>query len=615
MGLDYEKLGFKCGIEIHQQLDTHKLFCSCPSVIREEGPDLIVERRMRAVAGELGEVDPAALHEFLRNRRLFYEAYKDTTCLIELDEEPPKPLNEKALEIALTVALLLKARPVHEVWVMRKTVIDGSNTTGFQRTALIALDGVLETSLGPVSIPSICLEEDAARVIKEEAGSITYRLDRLGIPLVEVATGPEIKNPAHAREVAEKLGQIIRATGKAKRGIGTIRQDINISIAGGERVEVKGVQELRLIAKVIESEVRRQLMLKDALTELRKKGAAKKLGKNFVDVSRVFEKTESKVVRKSLDADGVVLALKLHKLSGLLKERLGPELAEYAKAHSSAKGLFHTDELPAYGISEKEVGGVSEKLGLGEDDAFVIVSEDKKEAEKALSGVLKRLDYFAEGKAVVEETRRSVSDGKTVFMRPLPGADRMYPETDEMPVSTEEYVRRLSKNLPQLPDEIKKDYESRGLSGELASQLTRSDRKKLFDLMVVKHKKLDPTVIAHTLLSTAKEVEKRHSVDASKITEEQYDETFKLISEGVLEKSVIVDVLADAIKNPNKKIRSIVGEKNLESLSDSEIKKMVENIVRQNKDASLKKLVGLVMVESRGKANPKKVMKVLEEVK
>jgi len=218
--IDYEKLGFMCGIEIHQQIDTHKLFCECPSLIREDEPDKKVMRKMRAVAGELGNVDPAALHEFLRNRILEYQAYNDTTCLVELDEEPPHPINKQALKTTLEVALLLNASILDEVHVMRKTVIDGSNTSGFQRTMLAAVDGQLETSEGTINIPSICLEEDAARIIETIGDTVVYRLDRLGIPLVEIATDPDIKNAKHAREVAEKLGSILRAC-KVKRGLGT----------------------------------------------------------------------------------------------------------------------------------------------------------------------------------------------------------------------------------------------------------------------------------------------------------------------------------------------------------------------------------------------------------
>ncbi len=261
MNLDYKSLGLKAGLEIHQQLNTHKLFCNCSSLLRDDTPDIVITRKLTAVAGEMGEIDIAALHEREKSLTFNYEIYNDTTCLVELDEEPPHPVNEEALKIALEVALLLNAKPVEEIQVMRKTVIDGSNTSGFQRTALIARNGFIQTKSGRVNIPTICLEEDSAKIIKQEKDSITYRLDRLGIPLVEIATSPDIHSPEQAKEVAEYLGMVLRSTGKVKRGLGTIRQDVNVSIEKGARIEIKGVQDLRSIPKVIEKEAERQFLL------------------------------------------------------------------------------------------------------------------------------------------------------------------------------------------------------------------------------------------------------------------------------------------------------------------------------------------------------------------
>jgi len=147
---------------------------------------------------------------------------------------------------------------VDEVEIMRKMVIDGSNTSGFQRTAYIGSQGCIDTSHGPVGIDILCLEEEAARIVEDRGDSLIYSLDRLGIPLVEIGTAPDIVSPAHAREVAKTLGMILRSTGRVQRGLGTIRQDVNVSIKGGARVEVKGVQDLNLIDKIVEMEVLRR---------------------------------------------------------------------------------------------------------------------------------------------------------------------------------------------------------------------------------------------------------------------------------------------------------------------------------------------------------------------
>jgi Glu-tRNA(Gln) amidotransferase subunit E-like FAD-binding protein len=268
--LDYRKLGFRCGLEVHQQLEGRKLFCNCPTLNSDKKSDLKAMRRLRAVVGETGEIDTAAAHEMAKGKEFLYESHSEDTCLVEYDEEPPMPINKDALEVALKVALLLNARPVDEVQVMRKIVVDGSNVSGFQRTALIAMDGFIETSLGRVNIPTICLEEEAAQKLSETRESVTYKLDRLGIPLIEIATSASILSAEHAKEVAAHIGMVLRSVEGMKRGIGTIRQDVNISIEKGARIEVKGFQDLRSIPKVIEFEVKRQLDLIENGTKVEK---------------------------------------------------------------------------------------------------------------------------------------------------------------------------------------------------------------------------------------------------------------------------------------------------------------------------------------------------------
>jgi Glu-tRNA(Gln) amidotransferase subunit E-like FAD-binding protein len=262
--INYKDLKFKSGLEIHQQLDAdgRKLFCDCPSVLRNDEPDFLVERKLHAVAGESGEVDRAAEYQASLKKAFVYQGYRDSTCLIELDEEPPHEINSEALKIALQIALLLNCTIIPVTQIMRKTVINGSNTSGFQRTVLIARNGYVETSSGKVGIDTICLEEDSAREIKKEGEKVYWNLDRLGIPLVEIATSPDIKSAEQAKEVALHIGDVLRSC-KVKRGIGTIRQDVNISILGGKRIEMKGVQDMRTFLRTIENEVLRQKKLHD----------------------------------------------------------------------------------------------------------------------------------------------------------------------------------------------------------------------------------------------------------------------------------------------------------------------------------------------------------------
>lgn len=610
---DYKKLGFRCGIEIHQQLNTKKLFCRCPSEIREDEPDIIVEHRMRAVAGEIGDIDPAALHEFLRDKRIRYQAYSDTTCLVELDEEPPHKLNEEALDAALEVVFLLKAKPIDEIEIMRKTVIDGSNTSGFQRTMLIALDGFVETEEGKVGVPTICLEEDAARKISEEENTIVYRVDRLGIPLIELGTNPEIKSPTHARKVAEKLGMILRATGKVKRGLGTIRQDLNVSIAGGQRIEIKGVQELKLIEGVLKKEVERQIMLNKIKSELQQRGAKEEdIKEDFIDVSSVFKETKSNVIASIIQKSGIVLAVRLPKFRGLLKNRLGPELAQYAKAGAGVRGIFHSDELPAYGITIEEKKALEEMLSLKEEDAFALVAEKKEAAEKALKEVVMRCRLAFHG--TPKETRKANPDGSTEFMRPLPGSARMYPETDEPPiVITEERINKIKKNLPELPEMRLQRYVNMGIGAELASQLMKSRFSEEFDELTKKLPTLKASLIATTLLSTPKEIKKKYCIEVEHLETKHFWDALNAVAEKKITKEALLEVLAELAKNPRKSTEEVIKEKGLKKLTPEEIQLVVNEVIAENRNLPEDALLGKTMVKLRGKADAEDVIETIRK--
>ncbi|HME87089.1 MAG TPA: Glu-tRNA(Gln) amidotransferase subunit GatE [Candidatus Nanoarchaeia archaeon] len=265
--MDYSQINFKCGIEIHQQIEGKKLFCNCPTTIKDTKPDFEFKRRLRVSAGESGKVDIAAKAEQAKGKEFVYQGYHDVNCLVELDEEPPHEVNTQALETAMKVALLLHAKPVDEIQFMRKIVVDGSNTSGFQRTALIATDGYIETSEGKIRIPTICLEEESAKVIERTPTRDTYNISRLGIPLIEIATEPDIKSPEGAKEASAKLGMILRSVQGIKRGLGSIRQDVNVSVKNTNRVEIKGFQEIDSMPKVIEKEIERRLKIIESKKE------------------------------------------------------------------------------------------------------------------------------------------------------------------------------------------------------------------------------------------------------------------------------------------------------------------------------------------------------------
>ncbi|MDH5770873.1 MAG: Glu-tRNA(Gln) amidotransferase subunit GatE, partial [Candidatus Bathyarchaeota archaeon] len=535
---------------MHQQLDTsHKLFCSCRSELSTLEPGINFYRRLRPTQSELGEVDPAAAFEFKRGRGFRYEADDVTSCLVELDEEPPHGLNMEAVDTCLTIALMLNSRPVDEIHVMRKIVIDGSNTTGFQRTCIVALGGEITVNGKKIPIQTICLEEDAARKTGEKGLTTYYRLDRLCIPLVELATAPAIYSPEEAGEVALALGRVLRATGRVKHGLGTIRQDLNISIRGGGLIEVKGVQELELVPKVIEYEVQRQLSLIKVRDELVKRGVKKKEIKNdFLDVTEVFGKTKCKIIIDAIkkDTGGIVLAVNLPKFGGLLKTelepgiRLGTEIADYAKFWGKVGGIFHTDELPGFGITENEVGRLIDVVKAGDIDTVVIVADRPEKARDALDAVVLRARMAVTG--VQSETRGAYPDGTTHYSRPRPGAARMYPETDIPPVPiTEERLSKIRLHLPEMPDKkISRLMSEYKINRKLAKQLMNSDYINFFERMA-KELKISATFMAAMLTETLKSL-RREGVNIENLTERQIEETFKLVDKGVTAKEAVPDI-------------------------------------------------------------------------
>jgi Glu-tRNA(Gln) amidotransferase subunit E-like FAD-binding protein len=345
--INYKKIGLKAGLEIHCQLDTkYKLFCNCLTTQKEKEPIAIVKRKQHPVASELGEVDVAAQYEYLRNRTFYYQVFKNEVCLIDLDESPPLPLNQEALEIALQVALLLNCTIPEEIHVMRKTVIDGSTPMGFQRTMIIGTNGFLKFKGKKIPITHVSLEEDAAAIVKEENGNVYYRLNRLGIPLVEIGTGLLIGfSPQEIQEIAYLIGMICRSC-KTKRGIGTIRQDLNISIKKGARVEIKGVQDLGLLAKVIELEVQRQLSLPKIKEETRAAlpDGTTKFTRPLPGAARLYPETDVVPVTISKEF--------LEKIKKTLPEPLTEKLSKLKKklklSDELAKEILRSDYLELF---------------------------------------------------------------------------------------------------------------------------------------------------------------------------------------------------------------------------------------------------------------------------
>jgi glutamyl-tRNA(Gln) amidotransferase subunit E len=628
MAIDYAKVGLKVGLEIHQQLNVNsKLFCSCPPELFKEEPEITFLRRLRPTQSELGQIDPAAFFEFQKGVKILYEANRKSTCLVEMDEEPPHPINLDAVEVVLTASLMMNMQPVDEVHVMRKTVIDGSNTTGFQRTCIIALDGWIKVGDKTIPMQAASLEEDAARKTgtQDLGKTIRYRIDRLGIPLIEVATAPVIYSPIEAQEVAFAIGRILRDTRRVMRGLGTIRQDLNVSLPNGALIEIKGVQELELISTVVEYEVQRQLGLINIKKELAQRGVkAESLRADFVDVAGVFKETKCKVIRKAIDKNQKVLAVKLTGFAGLLRRelmpnfRLGTEMSDRAKFWGRVGGIFHTDEMPNYGITPEEVDTLHKTVGAAESDAVVFVADTAENVSDALKAVVERAQEAVN--VVPAETRTAKDDGTTRYMRPRPGAARMYPETDIPPqIITNELIQKIQANMPE-PAEKKlvrliKQYR---LNEKLASQLVDSEYNNLFE-EIVKETDVTASTVAAFLTETLKAL-KREGIALDNVVDDQIKSIFQAIGAGELAKEAAAEVFGWLSKNEGKSLQDAVNSLGLKMFTEVDLTLIVDRIIAANK-VQIEKLgnnafgilMGATMKEVRGKANPELVGKLLRE--
>ncbi|MEM4655631.1 MAG: Glu-tRNA(Gln) amidotransferase subunit GatE [Acidilobaceae archaeon] len=626
--IDYKAIGLKVGLEIHQQIESsHKLFCNCsPDLIEEE--HVVLVRRLRPTRSEVGDVDPAALFEWRRGRYYEYESPLNTSCLVEADEEPPHPLNREALVVALAVARSLGSYIPDEIYVMRKIVIDGSNTSGFQRTALVAIGGAIEVNGKIIPIETICLEEDAARKIGEEGLKVKYRLDRLGIPLIELATAPVIESPEEAREVALAIGRLLRLTGRVKRGLGTIRQDLNISIAGGAKTEIKGVQRLELIPKVVHYEVLRQLRLIELRRELLKRDLSKdSITYNPVDLTSKLARSSSKILRRAVENGGVILGIKIPKMKGLLGfelmpgRRFGTELADYARFWAGVSGIIHSDELPGYGITGEEVNVVYETLNADPSiDAFIIVADIREKALKALSTIVDRIRVAFDG--VPEETRAANEDGTTRYMRPRPGAARMYPETDIPPVKvTDELISEADKIKPEpLNVKLERLISKYGLSRELALEVLMDIRLDLIESLIEKyHERVQPSIIASIFVVTLRGLRGK-GLDIEIITDKHLEEIVSYIAEGLIAKEASELILEEIAKNPQLTVREAIEKLGLRAVSEAEAEAVIDEIIREYIEEVKKRglkatslIIGKAMGKLRGKIDGRRVAEIARE--
>ncbi len=570
----------KLGLEIHQRLNTHKLFCECPSKSETQNlePKTIV-RVLHPVCSEIGEIDKTAIEASEREQIFEYLFYDECNCLVELDEEPPHKMNNEALIIGLEIARQFRSKPVDEIHIMRKIVIDGSNTSGFQRTAVISLGGEIESAKGNVRIATIAIEEESAGIVEKKDDRIIYSLDRLGIPLIEITTEPDIEYPEHLKEIAEEIGLILRTTGKVMRGIGTIRQDVNISIEGGARVEIKGAQNLKSLPLLVENEVKRQQNLLRVISEVKKRMNNKiQLEGKIIDIGLVFINSSAKMIITSLQIGHKVLGVKIENHAGILGQEINPnrrygtELSDYAKT-AGVKGIIHSDEdLNKYGISEKEIREARKILNVNQNDAFVLVVAKENIAYKALEKVLERarIDY------IPKETRKANEDDTSSYMRPLPGKARLYPETDIPPVKITKELLKFVSEIACEGVEEKREKLLKILNKDMAERILRSKYFKLFENLVAIG--IEPMLAATTLEDTLTML-KREGIE---IKESVILELFSAYRKNEFVKAAIPDILRGV--NTGKTIEQTLDEKQLRKITSAELLKIIEE---NNKDFAM----------------------------
>ena len=621
------------GLEIHQQLASQsKLFCECSNKGAEQST-LTFMRKLRPAYSELGGYDPAALFEATKMKSMRYHSHPFTSCLVEADEEPPHSIDKESLETALILALALHSKVVDEIHVMRKIVIDGSNTTGFQRTMLISTGGYLEIDGNKkVGVQSICLEEDAARLLSDDNIARDYSLDRLGTPLIEVALEPLSGPPQEVLQAAVTLGRLLRASKRVERGIGTIRQDINVSVNGGAVVEIKGIQQLDQLIKVIDFETKRQLGLIQIAAELTKRlnPHASELNKYEIqeftvkDTTDILRRSSSKAVVQILESKSTqFMVIKAEGFDGILGYepyvgvRLGRQLAEIVRFYGLG-GIFHSDELPNYGIVESEIAAIKERLGMtSERDAFILIGGESDRVQFAVDAILQRLEKATQG--VIPETRAATLDGKTIFLRPRPGSNRMYPETDILPVKIDDTIlNSLKGSVPKSFESYIRDIMQRyQLNRKLATEIFDSDRLKLFE-DIVANTKVQPTFIASKITEDLISL-RRKGLNPDRLSDKSITIAFQLLDGGDVAKESIPVILETMLTKDLDDVKEAIQILGFKQVSESELNEIIDKIIadnmvliRQKGRDALGTLMGRSMSILRGRIDGKMVNSILQ---
>ncbi|MFW9924581.1 MAG: Glu-tRNA(Gln) amidotransferase subunit GatE [Candidatus Thorarchaeota archaeon] len=642
--VDFKKMGFKAGIEVHHQIDTkRKLFCNCVPKLSYGEPDYRFERYFRPVLGEMGDFDEGMLIEYEKGYRVIYHAHEDSVCVYEQDEQPPFWPDQEAIYKGYELAQWLNCSAlVDEVVVSRKQYLDGSITTGFQRTMIVARDGWVPVNGKKITITNLTVEEDAARkfLTENNGRTVYYNLDRLGIPLVEVITDHEdCDNPDDLKKAAEYIGLTLRLSGIGRRGIGSARQDVNISIKGGRRVEIKGVQDLDTFVDLARREVVRQHMLIEIALKLKER----KLNKNdlehtYIDVTDHFDK-------KLIPKNYIIMGIRLPYFGGILGLEIQPgkdfgqDIIEKTEliAGIPRANQFHSDEVKSTALRKLQEEKLKAKnkpfesnfffqnvtsevdkklrkdLQLKKEDAYFLAIGPQKWAIHAMKKIIERAKLALDG--VPEETRRFLPDNNTEFLRVIHGKDRLYPDTDTPPIEINiDKVNQLQQSVGKRPWEWEKILEEKfGFSFDKVLLLIRHDSIDLL-LEIVEKYKADPNRVYQFLEETLLALQ-REDYDISILDAEQIGAIFKGIDEKLYDYNQIPNIAKNWIKNPKKNLQQILSDmkikkielKDLERFFDEALNEINQQYKDDPQEKIMNRITGIIMRRINGGFSGKEV--------
>lgn len=565
----YDELGFMSGLEVHQQLLTdEKLFCHCPAGIYNQSDDYNAEliRHMRPTLSELGEYDGTALMEFKTKKEIIYRINNENACTYEVDDTPPFPINMDALEKALEISLLSKMNIVGEVHITRKQYLDGSIPTGFQRTAILGVEGELELPNKKIRLIQLSIEEDSCREISDIGHIRTFKTDRLGMPLIETVTYPDFANPDEVKEGCDYIRFLNRSTGKVRTGMGAARQDVNVSCRGGSRVEIKGVAHTKWIPELTHIEAFRQwalLQIKDILNSRiddpdKWKVNHKIVNKAFINIPKIFDNEQ-------------VIAINLPNFEGILSyftqpgQMFADEFIHRLKVIACLErpNMMHTEELEPQ-MSESEWDSIRKLLNSKEGDAQIVIWGNEADMPTAVETIEERCSMAMAG--VPGETRKSFEDGTTIFERVLPGADRMYPDTDSAPIPlANEYIETLSTRLPQ---DVIDNYKQLKKWKVPEDVYTYIFSKNLFPIIykIANEVDIQPSYIG-TFFGHEVKFAEGHYKSSEKFDYEKVYKLFKFLSKEGIKYEIAEKMLQEMIEHPKMDFESILTSINFKKQS------------------------------------------------